>query len=171
MYNADDRARWLMENDTRLQSQLIQTFGRQVFIGGSLNREWLAAEVFSNTDLLKKLDALVHPLVGADFAAWKSRHSSFPYVINEAALLIEAGSYRVLDKIVLVTAPEKERIKRVLERDIHRTKEQIRDIIQKQLRDKDKEKYADYVLKNDGSTLLIPQILQLHAMFSGESQS
>ena len=113
----------------------------------------------------------MHPRVGADFEAWKSRHSAFPYVIKEAALLIETGSYRVLDKIVLVTAPEKERINRVLERDIHRKKEQIWDIIQKQLRDKDKEKHADYVLKNDGSTLLIPQILQLHALFSAVAQS
>ena len=167
VYDADARARWLMENDPALRQQISETFGEKAFISGRLNRNWLAGEVFSNNSLLSKLNALVHPLVGSDFEEWESRHSAFPYVIKEAALLIETGSYNALDKIVLVTAPETVRINRILKRDPHRNEEQIRDIIQKQVRDEEKRKHADYLLRNDGSTLLIPQILQLHAMFIG----
>ena len=170
VYDADIRARWLMENDPTLRQQIIEKFSKTAFIRGRINRNWLAGEVFSNTRLLKKLNTLVHPLVRVDFAEWERRHSESPYVIKEAALLIETGSHLVLDKIVLVTAPEKERINRILERDIHRNEEQIRDIIQKQLGDEEKERHADYVLKNDGSALLIPQILQLHALFCGDTQ-
>ena len=170
VYDADIRARWLMENDPTLRQQIIEKFSKRAFIRGRINRNWLAGEVFSNTRLLKKLNTLVHPLVRVDFAEWERRHSESPYVIKEAALLIETGSHLVLDKIVLVTAPEKERINRILERDIHRNEEQIRDIIQKQLGDEEKERHADYVLKNDGSALLIPQILQLHALFCGGTQ-
>ena len=170
VYDADIRARWLMENDPTLRQQIIEKFSKTAFIRGRINRNWLAGEVFSNTRLLKKLNTLVHPLVRVDFAEWERLHQESPYVIKEAALLIETGSHLVLDKIVLVTAPEKERINRILERDIHRNEEQIRDIIQKQLGDEEKERHADYVLKNDGSALLIPQILQLHALFCGGTQ-
>jgi dephospho-CoA kinase len=166
VYNADARARWLMENDPALKQDLLRAFGAKVFHGSRLNRTWLAAEVFSNAELLRKVNTLVHPRVAGDFKSWKNRHKASAYTIKEAALLIESGSYRTLDKIILVVAPEKVRIARVLERDPHRDAVQVRDIMQKQLPDREKEKYADYILRNDDSGLLIPQIIRLHTLFA-----
>jgi dephospho-CoA kinase len=83
-------------------------------------------------------------------------------VIKEAALLFEAGSHLTLDKIIVVSAPEALRIKRVLSRDAHRTVEQIKAIVEKQLPEDEKLKRADFIIVNDEMELVIPQVLKLH---------
>ena len=62
------------------------------------------------------MNAIVHPKVGKHFVKWKNKQTA-PYVIKEAAILFENGSYKNYDYIITVTAPEETRIKRVLKRD------------------------------------------------------
>ncbi len=90
---------------------------------------------------------------------------SAPYVLKEAALLIESGSYKTLDYLMLVTAPEEVRIGRVLMRDKHRSIEQIKEIIKNQLSEAEKLKLADFTVNNDGTHSLIEQVLKLHEHF------
>ena len=166
VYDADSRAKWLMSHSENLQSAVKVLFGEESYKDGGLNREHIASLAYHTPKLLTQLNALVHPEVDRDFNEWVSKNSSQPYLVKEAALLFETGSYKRLDKVILVIAQKKDRLERVLSRDSHRSEEDILAIMDKQLQDEKKQEKADIVLINDGSTLLIPQILKLHEQFS-----
>ncbi|MFN3999711.1 dephospho-CoA kinase [Algoriphagus sp.] len=162
VYSADDRAKWLMSNDSNLKSQLINEFGADTYLhDGSLNRIFLAEQVFSDPEKVKKINSLVHPAVGTDFKSWAENQTA-PYLLKEAALLFETGSAEELDKVINVSSPLKIRMARVLMRDTHRSEEQINQIINQQLPDEKKNELADFVIKNSENKLLIPQVLEIH---------
>ena len=87
------------------------------------------------------------------------------YVIREAALIFEAGINKDLDKVIVVTAPEPVRLKRVLARDSHRTQEDIERIFRSQMPEDEKRNRADFVILNDESQMILPQVLDLHQLF------
>lgn len=166
VYDADSHAKALMATDGILISQIKKEFGDLSYHpDGSLNRAWLGEHVFLNEGNLQKLNSLVHPRVAADYENWLRGHLEEPYVLKEAALLYEAGSYRMLDKVIVVSAPEALRQARVLARDAHRTVEQFKGIVEKQMPEEEKVKRADYIIVNDDTTLVIPQVLKLHHEF------
>lgn len=166
IYDADDRARKLMTTDSILVDQIKNRFGNSSYQpDGSLNREYLSREVFNDPTKLEKLNQLVHPRVAFDSEQWMEGNKSFPYVVKEAALLFESGSFKLLDKIIVVTAPERLRIQRVLNRDKSRTEGDIVKIIRSQMSEEEKLKLADYIIRNDESELVIPQVLKLHERF------
>ena len=166
VYDADTRARWLMEHDAGLHRQLVAAFGPIAFdSAGRLNRPALARAVFGQPVLLARLNALVHPLVGQDFAHWAAaqQRAGHAYALKEAALLFEAGSYQQLDRVVVVAAPRAVRLARVLRRDPVRSPADVQAIMAKQLDEAETTRRADYVLTNDGVQPLLPQVLALHA--------
>lgn len=159
-----------MTTDGILMNQIQKEFGVLSYQkDGSVDREYLAKAVFSDAEKLKKLNALIHPRVALDYEQWMEEQKS-KYVLKEAALLFEAQSNKVLDKIIVVSAPEELRIKRVLQRDSHRNEQQIKDIIRNQLSEEEKLKLADFVMLNDEKKLLIPQILELHSVVIAMAQ-
>jgi dephospho-CoA kinase len=167
IYDADSAAKRLMNTEEVLKSAIIQTFGAEAYLAdGSFNRDFMTAQIIGNPQTAKQLEALVHPAVGRDFAAFVATCSKQPpkkkYVLKEAALLYEAGSYKELDKIIVVVASLETRIARILERDKHRTIEQIQAIIAKQMPDSEKISRADFVIDNNGDKLLIPQVLEIN---------
>lgn len=166
VYDADSHAKKLMTTDGILISNIKKEFGDLSYnTDGSLNRKHLSATVFNDTGKLEKLNSLVHPRVAHDYEQWVLRHGHHPYVLKEAALLYETGSYQQLDKIVVVTAPDELRIERVVRRDPQRSKGQVKAIIEQQMPQVEKVKRADFVVVNDETTLLVPQVLDLHAVF------
>jgi dephospho-CoA kinase len=166
-YDADSRAKMVMTTDGILVDAIKKEFGILTYDAkGVLNRQYLANNVFNQPDKLKRLNELVHPRVALDYEQWVGSQADVKYVLKEAALLFESGSYQSLDKIIVVTAPETLRVQRVLVRDPHRSIEQTKEIIRNQLAEEEKIKRADYVIANDETTLLIPQVLKLHLQFS-----
>jgi dephospho-CoA kinase len=166
-YDADSRAKILMTTDGILVEQIKKEFGLLSFDGmGNLNRVFLSEIVFSDKNKREKLNSLVHPRVATDYKKWLESHPENRYVIKEAALMFESDSYKVLDKTVLVLAPEEIRITRVLARDPHRTPKQVKEIILSQMKENEKLMLADFVLQNDETRLLIPQVLHLHQIFT-----
>jgi dephospho-CoA kinase len=165
-YDADSRAKMVMTTDGILVEAIKKEFGVLSYDAkGVLNRQHLANTVFNQPDKLKRLNELVHPRVALDYEHWVSSQTNVKYVLKEAALLFESGSYQSLDKIIVVTAPETLRVQRVLIRDPHRSAEQTKEIIRNQMEEEEKMKRADYVIVNDETTLLIPQVLNLHLQF------
>ncbi len=163
VYDADSRAKYLMTTDGILMSGIRKEFGDLSYDNqGQLNRTYLAANVFGNPEKLEKLNALVHPRVGFDFNRWVAQHQNQKYILKEAALLFEAGSYESLDRIIVVFSPVELRMKRILQRDQHRTAEQVADIMARQWTDDDKLAKADHIIYNDEKRLIIPQVLALH---------
>ena len=169
VYNADERAKHLMNSDAEVKSLLIDAFGEEVFSNGQLNKEFLAQLVFNQPDQLKKLNAIVHPAVARDAQAWHEKHSNYPYTIKEAALLFETGSYKDLDKTILVHADEDERILRVMQRD-HVSKEKVEARIKNQWPDIDKMTKADFIINNDGNCEVFKLVERIHAYFNTVGQ-
>ncbi|MDO1446831.1 dephospho-CoA kinase [Rhodocytophaga aerolata] len=166
IYDADSRAKLLYIQDDDLKSQIIQNFGKESYTSaGQLNRGYLAKQVFNDSQKVSLLNSLVHPKVGKDYQAWVQKNDQSPYLIKEAALLFESGSYLSLDKIITVFAPVDLRIERVVARDQHRSEVEIRAIIAKQITEEEKINKADYIIYNDNKQLLLPQILRLHQEF------
>jgi dephospho-CoA kinase len=172
VYDADTRARWVMENDAALRTELQDAFGPEAYdAAGRLNRPVLAGLVFNNPARLAQLNGLVHPHVGTDFERWATaqQQAGHAYVLKEAALLFEAGSYKQLDRIITVFAPLAVRTARVLRRDPQRSAADVAAIMAKQLSEEEKMQRADDVLINDDVLPLLPQVLALHAAFSGQA--
>ncbi len=166
VYDADSRAKNLMTTDEILVGQIKKEFGPSAYLhDGSIDRTYLSHATFAHPDRLETLNSLVHPLVAEDFNGWLAMHQHDRYVLREAALLYEIGASRSVDKMIVVSAPEEIRIKRVMARDTHRTKEDIQAIMKNQLPEEEKLKRADYIIYNDDHHMVIPQVLQLHADF------
>lgn len=161
VYSADDRAKALMTEDSELVKAVKTLFGSDAYLSdGSLNRGYIASIVFQDAQKLESLNALVHPAVFRDFARWSAEQKS-PYVIKEAALMFESGSFRDLDYVATVSAPQKLRIERSMKRD-NTNAEAIKARMKKQWSERQRLEAADFVLKNDGEHPLIPQVLELH---------
>ncbi len=164
IYYADQRAKELMEDDKQLVADIRREFGDEVYDAeGRLQRKRLAEIVFNNEELLVKLNSLVHPAVFKDNQSWNEvlARKGYPYTLKEAALLVETGSYLTLDKLIVVSAPEEDRIKRVMERD-QATREQVLARIKAQMPEEQKVKYADYIIYNDTIMELVPQVTKIH---------
>jgi dephospho-CoA kinase len=166
IYDADSRAKSIMTTNGILVEQIKKEFGSlSYYEDGRLNREYLSKTVFNDADKLKRLNELVHPRVGADSEKWVEENAAHPYLLREAALLFESGSFKKLDKVIVVTAPEALRVKRVLQRDKQRTEQEVIAIIRNQLAEEEKVKRADFVIHNDETELVVPQVLKLHEQF------
>jgi dephospho-CoA kinase len=166
VYDADSRAKSIMTTDGILIEQIKKEFGDLAYLpDGSLDREYLSRVIFENQEKRTLLNQMVHPRVAADTDRWLDQNREASYVVREAALLIESGANLRVDKVILVTAPEELRIKRVLARDPHRLREEVVKIMATQLPEEEKKKVADVVVYNDETQLLVPQILHLHNQF------
>lgn len=164
VYEADAAAKLLLETDPELRQAVQLAFGPQAYTPeGKPDRTFLAAQVFGNPEALARLNALVHPHVGIHYREWAAQQLlHHPYVVKEAAILFESGSHRGLDYTVAVTAPEELRLQRTLARDPQRTPEQVRQIMQRQMPEEERNARADFLLDNSGKHPLLPQILALH---------
>lgn len=146
VYIADEAARRI-STEPKTQEAILSAFGPVVQSApGQVDRKKLAAVVFSDPDKLKRLNALIHPLVAADFNEWKSRQDA-PFVIREAAILFESGSHADCDKVIVVTAPLETRIERVMRRD-GVTREEVLARIANQWGEAQKIALSDYVIVN-----------------------
>lgn len=164
VFYADTAAKIAMIHDVTLVEGVKKAFGQQSYHqDGSLNNAHIAAIVFNDRTKLDKLNALVHPAVFKAFDQWVLDKSS-PYVLKEAALLFESGSYQQCDKNILVTSPMTLRLERVMQRD-KVSKEQVMARMDKQYTDEQKTKMADYFISNTPSDSIILQVLALHDQF------
>jgi dephospho-CoA kinase len=146
IYNSDREAKRLMEKSGKVREAIISLLGEQAYHGNNPDRAYIAGKVFGNTGVLDRLNAIVHPAVRADFKNWAARQKN-PYLIQEAAILFENGSYREFDKIILVCAPREERIKRIGERD-GSSRNEIEARMAHQWDDDRKIALADFVIEN-----------------------
>ncbi len=162
VYYADSRAKWLMVNDQQLVKDIKETFGEESYHPDqSLNRVYLADLVFNDQEALDRLNALVHPAVAADTKKWQQAQTGVPYTLKEAALLIEAGQHKTLDKLIVVTAPKEWRIQKIMQRD-QIDRHQVAARMNKQLGEEEKVKYADFIIQNGQGQSLIRQVLNIH---------
>lgn len=162
VYDADSNAKWLMSHDKMLIKKIINLFGEEAYYpDGSLNREFISAKAFHSKNLIKSLNSIVHPAVRSHYHKWVENNTDSPYLLKEAAILFESNAHKELDKVITVSAPVEVRIERTLARDAKRTREQVLVIMEKQIPEEEKIVLADYVIYNDNSQLIIPQVLAI----------
>ena len=170
VFYADDEAKNVMVNDQVLIEAIKEIFGKQAYFNdGTLNRKHIAGIVFNNETELAKLNAIVHPATFRAFDTWLTQHLNAPYILKEAALLFESDSYKRCDKTIMVTAPLYMRVKRVMLRD-KISEEDILKRENQQFTEEKKIDLSDFIIKNDDSQLVIPQVLKLHRLFMEMAQ-
>lgn len=148
VYDADIEARRLQNEDITLINQTKVIFGNEVYKANGLNRIAVADMVFQHPELLKQLTAIVHPIVKNDFLQWASSHNQHKLLFVESAVLFESNFNELTDKIILVSAPESIRIKRVMQRD-GLSSEQVIARIKNQMSDTDKALKSDLIIRTD----------------------
>lgn len=146
VYIADKEAKILMTSDNMINS-LSNEFGKEILENGILNREKLAQLVFNNPKKLLKLNSIVHPEVKKHFDNWVKKHKNYPFVVKEAAILFESGSYKYCDTIITVTAPLETRLQRVMKRD-KTDSESVLKRIENQWTDEQRIAESNYVVDN-----------------------
>ena len=162
VYDSDQRAKSLMQYDDSIIIKIKKEFGDDSYLNNVLNRSHIAEIVFKNELKLKQLNAIVHPVVRTDFNNWLSQNSNARFVIKEAAIMIESGAYKDLDKLIVVNANREQKIKWIKKRD-HLLLEDIENRIQNQLSDKIRNQYADFIIENNSSKKeLKQQVLSIY---------
>ncbi|MCH5174493.1 MAG: dephospho-CoA kinase [Prevotellaceae bacterium] len=168
VYNCDDEAKRLMQEDPNIREQLCSLVGNRAYINGCLNKPAIAEFLFASPDNGKKINGIVHPAVKRDFIKWaeqQGRHhigggstaTSTPIVAQECALLFEAGFQDTVDAVITVHAPIEVRMERAMRRD-NATRQQIEARMLQQLDDEEKISRADYSIINDGKADIEQQI-------------
>ena len=146
VYIADDEAGELMTTNKVIEA-ISSAFGNEVLDNGTLNRDKLAQIVFNNPEKLEKLNSIVHPEVKKHFDTWVEKHKAYPFVVKEAAVLFESGSYKYCHSIITITSPIETRIQRVIARD-KTSRESILKRMQNQWTDEQKMTKSDYIIHN-----------------------
>ena len=157
VYNSDIRAKELSDTNPIIRQSLVALFGPAIYTDNHLNRPLLASHLFQDSAQRKAVNAIIHPVVFADFNKWCAmQHTAL--VFAESAILVESGFSALMDKMIVVDAPHKLRLQRVVERDVV-TMEQAQKRMEAQMDSVDLCKRADYVIYNDNEHLLISQIV------------
>lgn len=159
VYDSDKEAKRLMNCSEGVRKEIEKLFGTAFHQNGEVNFSVIAKQVFKHSELLQGLNAIVHPAVFADFGEWCSRQADTSIVICESAILYETGFYKLLDKVVVIEAPEEIRIERVIERSTL-NREQVVERMNHQQKNLTNHK-PDFVIVNDGTTSLIAAVNQL----------
>lgn len=160
VFDADKVAKELLNTHPEIKSELVRQFGRNIYTENeTIDRKKLAEIIFNDESQLKKMNQLVHPAVRDEFKKWVAKNDQYPYVIHEAAILFESDFYKMMDYTILVSAPREQRIKWVMKRD-GVSRQQVEERMKNQMPDKEKQKLATLVLKNNNQQLLIPKIIE-----------
>ena len=160
VFEADSVAKHLLNTNNKIRAGLIHLFGPEIYMeDGTVDRKKLAGIIFNDDIQLEKMNRLVHPVVREEFYNWIEKQD-FPYIIHEAAILFESGFYKIMDYTILISAPENQKIERVIKRD-GVSKELVIERMKKQWPDEKKRKLASLELKNDNKHLLIPEIIEI----------
>jgi len=160
IYDSDKEAKALMNHSFIIKKAIISLLGENAYQEGILNRSYVSDKVFKDNKLLSKLNAIVHPEVKKHFMAWTLEQEA-TYVIQETALIFENGSQANYDKIILVTAPKEQRIKRVIDRD-STNKKAVLNRMANQLSDEEKIEKANYVIENIDLEKTITTVRKIH---------
>ncbi|WP_417589785.1 dephospho-CoA kinase [Owenweeksia hongkongensis] len=160
VYEADAFSKTIIDTDKELQAELVSLLGTEIIEEGKIVRPKMAELIFGDKNLLQKANDLIHPAVARNFHNWYE-NQSYPYVIKEAAILFESGSYKSCDKILVVAAPKEMRINRVMARS-SMTREEVEARMNNQWPQEQKLEKADYIVTNDLTESVIKQVINIH---------
>jgi len=148
--DADLASRIVVEPGTPALQQIAESFGDDMLNpDGSLNRAALRAIVFADKQALQRLEAITHPAIRAELERQLHAATS-DYTVLVSPLLLETNQHELVDRVLLIDAPEQAQIARTVARD-HVPASQVESIMSAQLTRHDRQARADDVLSNDGN--------------------
>lgn len=145
VYDTDSAARRLQNESPEIRKKITALFGAEAYTDNVLNRKYIAGIVFSQPELLGQLNAIVHPAVRADFKEWAQSYDEGQMIFLECAILFQGEFHKLVDKIILVTAPQSIRVQRVMQRDGF-TESQVMERINNQLSDAEMASRSDLII-------------------------
>ncbi|QQV77153.1 dephospho-CoA kinase [Sphingomonas aliaeris] len=149
VFDADAAVHRLQGKDGRLVAAIEAMFPGTTGPDG-VDRQRLGERVLNDTPALRRLEALVHPAVGEDRAAFLADHSDAPMVVFDIPLLFETGGESRVDKVAVVSAPADIQRERVLARP-GMPVDRFESILARQTPDAEKRARADFVIATGGS--------------------
>ncbi|MBL7977210.1 MAG: dephospho-CoA kinase [Bacteroidetes Order II. Incertae sedis bacterium] len=168
VFYADIEAKRIQVEDPEARAEIEQVFGTASYLpDGSLNRAFLAQQVFSDASKMRLLNGIVHPRVRKALLDKKkcAKNAGYPLLVYEAALIFETGGEDVVDAVLVVDAPTLDRIQRVQTRD-GSTVEQVEVRIKNQLSSDEMRRRADFVIENKGNLIeLEEQVIRFWKQF------
>lgn len=150
VYDCDAAAKRLIRTSPEIKRKLTDLVGTDAYIDGKLNKAAIAQFLLRSEANAKAIDNIVHPAVFQDF-----EESGMQWM--ESAIMYESGIYRLVDKVIVVTAPQEVRIQRVMQRD-HISRNEVLQWMQRQWAQEEIVKRADYEIINDGIADINTQI-------------
>ena len=150
VYDCDSAAKRLMRTSPEIRQQLTALIGPNTYVGDQFNKAAVARYLLASEGNAHAVDAIVHPAVFRDFEA-----SGMKWM--ESAILFESGAYRLVDKTIIVTAPEEIRIQRVMQRD-GISREKVLEWMARQLPQEEVRRKADFEIINDGEANIEQQL-------------
>ena len=148
VYDTDSAARRLQNEDAEIRKKIVALFGSESYIDTVLNRKFIADIVFKTPNLLQQLNELIHPAVQADFKTWSASRIAERYLFLECAILFQGDFLKLVDKIILVKAPQSIRIQRVMKRN-NLTEKQVIERINNQMTDAEMASKSDFVIDSN----------------------
>lgn len=167
LIQADELGHAVLAPGGEAYDAVVAEFGRDILDeAGAIDRRKLAALVFGNADRLSVLNGLVHPAVirrEEQMLHDAARNDPHGIAIVEAAILIETGSFRRFDRLILVVCTEEQQIARAMARD-GGTREEVEARLRRQMPLEEKRKYADFVVDTSGTKEnTIQQVREVYA--------
>ncbi len=161
VFYADNSAKALYENN-KVKEKIVNVFGPSILTeNNTIDKKAFAEIIFNDRSALKKINSIVHPLVMNDFVKWLVNHKNDPYILQEAAILFESDLSNEFDFIITVSAPEELRIERIMKRD-NVNRDIVMSRIKNQWSDERKVRLADFVILNNETELVIPQVMRIN---------
>ena len=160
VYDADDQSKRLLNSSPELKAFLTDLMGPEIYRNGLLDRRLTASLIFSDTELLRRVNEVVHPAVNRHFLEWAAAHTLYKACAIETAILFESGFHKNVEATLLVTAPVELRIRRAMLRD-GSDRLAVEQRMSRQSSDEEKMKLADYVVVNDDRQAVIPQLEEI----------
>lgn len=157
LIQADELGHQVMAKGAEAYDPIVVQFGPGILdADGSIDRRKLGLMVFENPELLAKLSAIVHPRVRARGRRLEESFSAQEpdgICVTEAAILVETGSFRDYDRLIVASCTGEQQVERALSREKsretlsgHLTREEVLNRLRRQMPLEDKVKYADYVI-------------------------
>lgn len=160
VYDCDRRAKELMVMDASIVKGLKRMFGDECYNSdGTLDKAFLASRIFTDDDNIRRVNALVHPVVKKDFERWASANPA-PVVAVETAVLYESGIIESVDKVLVVWADKEACITRTMARS-GMSRNQVLSRMAKQMTADEMLLLSDYSVFNSGDSALLPAVLPL----------
>ncbi|MFN5224159.1 MAG: dephospho-CoA kinase [Bacteroidota bacterium] len=167
VFNADDQASIALDHNLEVVQYVKDLLGNEAYhVNGKANRAFIASKVFSDSQLLKQLNTVLHPVVRNMFDDWVAAHKGEKILFKEAAILFESGANKQVDEVIGVIAPESVRLRRVMKRD-NRSEKEILDIMARQMNQDELSAKCQHIIINDDHTPVMTALLELLKKLEG----